>query len=388
MKSPGRPTARRKDACVVPSRCIAGLLLALPLCGGNSLAGPPRTAAQAATTMAAACSIPNREATVTKVVRPEYPAGYGTRRRAVILVSIDAAGALVGSYVFRSSGIPAMDVAAREAARHSKYSPKLVNCAPVPGRYLFVAFFLTDGSPASAIDDLPPSASWANPFCKASAELVPWNLADRRYASAPSNAYALLVRAVAKKNYAARLTMIADDGVYQVDLPRTPVALGRPRLYFVAFEKGVSVQYYFVDGVGVDGQPIADCPSFVKPVLPAFDLTAEVTDFLVSDSDRVDAHYLQPLPALPCGTMYSAAKQERSYQPIVGHFGSRPLSTLLKVYLDSDGHVVDSEIERPSGVDGIDEAAFSAVQYATYRPATFLCTPVVSTSLITVQYEP
>jgi TonB family protein len=53
----------------------------------------------------------------------------------------------------------------------------------------------------------------------------------------------------------------------------------------------------------------------------------------------------------------------------------------VEAFVDSNGYVVNTEIRRSSGVDGIDEAAVSAVQFSTFRPATFLCTPVVSSQL-------
>jgi hypothetical protein len=49
---------------------------------------------------------------------------------------------------------------------------------------------------------------------------------------------------------------------------------------------------------------------------------------------------------------------------------------------------VKTEIRRSSGVDGIDEAAISAVEFSKFQPATFLCTPVVSAQLVTIDYAP
>ncbi|MBV8149711.1 MAG: energy transducer TonB [Candidatus Eremiobacteraeota bacterium] len=43
--------------------------------------------------------------------------------------------------IYRSSGDPNVDHAVLAAAEKSKYSPKLANCTPVQGTYLFRADF-------------------------------------------------------------------------------------------------------------------------------------------------------------------------------------------------------------------------------------------------------
>ena len=56
-----------------------------------------------------------------------------------IAVTIAPSGKVVGAEVYRSSGDPAVDKAVLTAAEKSTYSPKLVNCVPVGGTYLFKA---------------------------------------------------------------------------------------------------------------------------------------------------------------------------------------------------------------------------------------------------------
>ncbi|MBV8433654.1 MAG: energy transducer TonB, partial [Candidatus Eremiobacteraeota bacterium] len=46
--------------------------------------------------------------------------------------------------IFKSTNNMAMDQAALRAARQSSYSPKLVNCQPVQGDYLFRVDFNPD----------------------------------------------------------------------------------------------------------------------------------------------------------------------------------------------------------------------------------------------------
>lgn len=365
------------------------LVLALPLCAATVANTPPaKPPSDLLAVDSARCSQPNHEATAIKAVSPEYPPGYGNLdRTAVVIIEVAPTGALAESHIFRSSGIAAMDEAALQSARQSTYSPKIVNCTAISGRYIFVARFAPDGTTSETKNLSWHGVSWANPFCSASASLIPWNVARDRDADSSSDEYVLSIWARAEHNYTVRLTMVTADSVYRVELPSVPATQGY-KPYLISFDKKIWVEYYFVDGVGIDGQPIVDCPSFVTPTLTASELKVDRLHPSVSQSDRAEARYLQPLPALPCGSVYTPAEEKRSPEPIVGHYGDRPLSADVKVYLDSNGMVVDSEIQRSSGVDTVDEAAFSAVQSATYRPATFLCTPVVSTQRITVQYTP
>jgi TonB family protein len=56
-------------------------------------------------------------------------------------VTIDAQGRLVDTKIYRSSGNAAIDQAALRAARQSSYAPKIVDCVPVEGTYIFHADF-------------------------------------------------------------------------------------------------------------------------------------------------------------------------------------------------------------------------------------------------------
>jgi TonB family protein len=57
---------------------------------------------------------------------------------------VGPSGNLVGTKIYKSSNNMAIDQAALRAARQSTYSPKLVNCQPVEGDYLFRADFQPD----------------------------------------------------------------------------------------------------------------------------------------------------------------------------------------------------------------------------------------------------
>lgn len=81
------------------------------------------------------------EATILMPVMPEFPpslhpAGPFTVE-ATVLVGPD--GSVESATISHSSGYSAVDAAVIKAARTSTYSPKVVDCKPVEGRYLFRA---------------------------------------------------------------------------------------------------------------------------------------------------------------------------------------------------------------------------------------------------------
>jgi TonB family protein len=91
------------------------------------------------------CSNPNAEASVIDAMSPAYPdsardLGLGLVS-AFVEVTIDAQGRLVDAKIYRSSSNAAIDQAALRAARQSSYAPKIVDCVPVDGRYIFHADF-------------------------------------------------------------------------------------------------------------------------------------------------------------------------------------------------------------------------------------------------------
>ncbi len=91
--------------------------------------------------VAAACAEPNVEATVRNAVAPAPPHGFKTSGTVIVAVTIAPNGHVTNVKVQRSSGNAAIDDSVVAAARSSTYSPKLVNCTPVEGHYLFRADF-------------------------------------------------------------------------------------------------------------------------------------------------------------------------------------------------------------------------------------------------------
>jgi TonB family protein len=54
-----------------------------------------------------------------------------------VRVDLTQTGAVRAVSIARSTGDPALDAAALEAARRSTYAPEVTDCAPQPGSYLF-----------------------------------------------------------------------------------------------------------------------------------------------------------------------------------------------------------------------------------------------------------
>jgi TonB family protein len=94
----------------------------------------------------ATCAQPFRVATVTKAAEPSYPQSLqqnapASRKVSVIYVAVDPHGQLADAWLFASSGYPAMDAEALNAARRSQYLAPISYCRPVGGTYLFAADF-------------------------------------------------------------------------------------------------------------------------------------------------------------------------------------------------------------------------------------------------------
>jgi TonB family protein len=65
------------------------------------------------------------------------PHGLKLRGIADAVVTIAPSGHVSNVRVLHSSGNAAIDAAVVTAARHSTYRPKVTNCAPVEGSYIF-----------------------------------------------------------------------------------------------------------------------------------------------------------------------------------------------------------------------------------------------------------
>jgi TonB family protein len=107
-------------------------------------AGSP-SARDAASAVAAACAHPNSDALVVTAAPPLLPHGFKVTGYVTVAVTIAPSGRVVHTAILHSSGNTDIDNAVAAAARQSKYSPKIVNCTPVQGSYVFRADFAPNG---------------------------------------------------------------------------------------------------------------------------------------------------------------------------------------------------------------------------------------------------
>jgi TonB family protein len=80
---------------------------------------------------------PNCTRDVT-IVAPAVPPQGLHKGKALIDVSVSAAGTVTGTRVAQSSGSPDFDRAATKAAKASTYAPAMKSCKPVAGLYRFI----------------------------------------------------------------------------------------------------------------------------------------------------------------------------------------------------------------------------------------------------------
>jgi hypothetical protein len=254
---------------------------------------------------------------------------------------------------------------------------------------VFLLCTLVGGTPARADD---PSA-WHNPFCSADVQVFPWN--RQRDEAAPvsrSDRYVLDLSADGKSSVAATVTLITTQGAYSVSMDRTALKQGDDKKYYapammVGFDEARDVEFAYIDTVGVDGAAQTPCPTVVQEVHSMQGKLATGKDApSFAGAAVTSAAFKQDLPALDCGYAYVAPVLLSREGPDIGHFGDRPLTTTIHVYLDSAGHAVNATLEKSSGVEGVDDVAMAGAEQSHYKPATFLCTPVVSEMSVEFDY--
>lgn len=260
--------------------------------------------------------------------------------------------------------------------------------------FVGLAAFLCLACPGSARADA--AAGWDNPFCSGLVAVMPWNArAGSPSTNAATDRYVLQVFANGKTDVAGTVTLITSDSAYSVAIARTDLlrAAGSDDFYaepiLVAFDKPVEVRYAYIDEIGVDGAIPAACPTVVHEVHP---FTADAgNEFDVSvggDVKPVNATYLQALPPLACGRAYIPSELPRGAGAVVGAYGNVRKSTVIRIFIDSNGIPAGASIERASGIQGLDDNAIGLVEHTRYTPAKFLCTPVVSEMSIEMDYNP
>jgi hypothetical protein len=253
-----------------------------------------------------------------------------------------------------------------------------------------VLFSLVPSSGARSAD----KSSWKNPFCSADVAVAPWN--RQRDEAAPlgrNDRYFLSLFADGKSKVSATVILISTQGAYTVTISSADLLreAGTDTFYaapvLVGFDKPQNVEFAYVDTVGVDGAPAAACPTVVKEVrsLQGRSVTGNQAPSLAG-APVTPAIFKQDLPPLDCGAAYIPAELLDREGPDIGHFGDRPLTTVVHVFLDSEGHPMNATLERTSGVQGVDDIAVAGAERSHYKPAKFLCTPVVSQMSIDFVY--
>ncbi|MGA7746242.1 MAG: TonB family protein [Candidatus Aquilonibacter sp.] len=106
----------------------------------------PMAIADVRTTHAPTCSKPFQEAYITVGTSPTYPASAPQIPVTVLVqVTIGPTGKLIAAHIYQSSNNARMDMTALRAARDYKYAPKIVNCVPTIGSYIYRAEFIPQG---------------------------------------------------------------------------------------------------------------------------------------------------------------------------------------------------------------------------------------------------
>jgi hypothetical protein len=123
------------------------------------------------------------------------------------------------------------------------------------------------------------------------------------------------------------------------------------------------------------------CPSYVFPV-------GQTISGVPADVASIQARHLQSVGPLKCGHVYVPPQLNGDLQSPVGIYGGKPLTVVARAYIDSNGYSLSEEIIRSSGVDGMDKYMLGAVGVHQFRPARFLCVPVVGTADIELKYFP
>lgn len=285
-------------------------------------------------------------------------------------------------------------VFARSERRRDSIDTLSAMCVPfkkIHVRCAVVVLFLASVVSSTARADSPPNVNWNNPFCASVGALFPWNRERNALTDGATDTYYLSLWSSAVSSFSTRITMVDSYSAFTVQtlsvtIPKDKVGHNLRWPFLVQFDHPVSISQFFVDAVSIDGGSMTDCPSFVQSTTVIKNWTGAVPQ--PSDFGHATAHFLQRLPALPCGRIFSPIKPKAAFSPMVGRYGATARSTDVEVFVDSSGRIADTRVWRSSGVDGIDATALGAAQFSTYEPAQFLCTPVVGYGIFRLDYKP
>jgi hypothetical protein len=188
----------------------------------------------------------------------------------------------------------------------------------------------------------------------------------------------------------AHVKLISETDAYDVAL--TDLALdGKPSVYstaaiFVTLPKAAAMRYAYVDSYRLDGAPEKSCAT--EPFdLRSWEALRQAPPTQAPTWPRFAAVLNGPLPPLPCGKTYTDARVTHAFQP-PGINVNKTYTVQIGVFLDSEGHPVDTWIYKSSGISQADALARVSALQSQYMPATFLCTPIVRAYLFRVDFAP
>ena len=254
---------------------------------------------------------------------------------------------------------------------------------------LFAASFLV----LVAAIAMPGPVAASNIFCAASVTTFPLDPAtDLITKEALTTRYAVVLGVRGKRNVSASVTFINRKNAYIVDIPTSPIFALKNRhdrytqAILVRFARPTHVRYAYVDTAAVDGAAAITCPTVpLKPIVPR-KMTGE--EIIGHSSQKFDATFQQALPPLPCGAVYRRTKVLHAGTVYGGEFGLVSRSAEVLVALDSRGKPASVKLLKSSSIAQFDQNVLAAAESTKYRPASFLCTPIVSEYIFVGQYSP
>jgi hypothetical protein len=302
-------------------------------------------------------------------------AGRGGGRRTGVL--------LLGTGLGISPGAGAKSCGAAEGARQAGDRSRAA--MQKTGVFLLALLFVASSAPALAQTSPAPSASpwpWVSPFCSVRAAVHgPLAGGGPEYQIVPTSDIG--------GSIGFHVTLVGQSGAYDANVPATAFERGAEHFapakkIVVSLPAGTAIYYAFVDSYAVDGAAKVTCPTQPSEVKAA---GTEAAPAVSPATERVVATFLQALPDLTCGKIYTHVTRQGP-KIRMGRYGDKPLTSIVGVYVNSDGSIAKSYVSISSGIEGVDAAAISGVLQSTFTPATFWCTPVVGKYFYRFTYTP
>jgi TonB family protein len=237
----------------------------------------------------------------------------------------------------------------------------------------------------------PLVARSAETLCAVQLTALPW--AAERDGPIPgpsSDRYGLYVFAHAKSAISATILLASDADLYRVSISDGKIFPAKGQAVtplLVLFKTAVAIHHAYIEELRVDDAPPQQCVALVRSTddRDGTEMSARLGSLVATQSAEAVAHR-----AASCANPYTDATvlgiPDEDTQS--EDYGNIPRSAVVDVIVATDGTVIKTNISQASGVSGIDAEAIRAATDARYKPATLLCTPVVSEYLFKYEYEP